>query len=301
MFIEDTSLIIATKERLHSLRRFFFSIDEYIDKFNEILIIDSSSKIVHKKIIDNFSEYKNLKIINSEASSSLQRNIGIKNFNKNNKFVMFCDDDIIFHSNSFFNMDQFINQFPDNAGYGFNLLEKKNLGYLEKLKKIDFLKNSGFYHNNPGIVCQNGWHTKISNAEKNHRAMWLSTQACIYNSKYINNKTSFDINLGKYSYLEDLFFSYDLGKKGRLDLIYNATYLHPDNINRTSMGFGVKEVLNRYKFVKKNNLNVLKFFITIFLKSFITFLQILVLRINLIPKFFGNLFGIILCIIKLKK
>ena len=301
MFIEETSLIIATKERLNSLKRFFFSINEYIDNFNEILIIDSSSNIVHKKIIDNFSKQKNFKIIHCKSSSSLQRNIGIQYFNKNNKFVMFCDDDIIFHNNSILNMDKFINQFPDNIGYGFNLLEKKNSGYLEKLKKINFFEKYGFYHKDPGVVCQNGWHTKISNVEKNHRAMWLSTQACIYNSKFINNKTSFDVNLGKYSYLEDLFFSYDLGKKGRLDIIYNSAYFHPDNINRTSINFGIKEVLNRYKFVKKNNLNIFKFFITIFLKLVITFLQILFLKINLVPKFSGNIVGIILCIIKPKK
>jgi len=301
MFIKSTSLIIPTKERIDSLNRLFSSIDKYINIFNEILIIDSSSKIIHKKIIDNFSKNKNLKVIKSEASSSIQRNIGILKFNKNNEFIMFCDDDIIFQKNSILNMDKFIKEFPNNIGYGFNLLEKNNLSYLEKLKKNTFLMKYGFYDKNPGIVCENGWHTKISNIDKNYKTMWLSTQACIYHSKYINSKISFDVNLGQYSYLEDLFFSYELGKKGRLDICCNSTYLHPNNINRISMNFGIKEVVNRYKFVKKNNLNILKFYITIFFKSFNTLLQILTFKINLIPKFFGNLIGIIACIIKRQK
>ena len=243
----------------------------------------------------------NLKVIKSESSSSLQRNVGIKTFNKNNEFIMFCDDDIIFQKNSILSMDEFIKVFPENIGYGFNLLEKKNLGYLEKLKKNMFLMKYGFYHKNPGIVCENGWHTKLSNIDKNCQTMWLSSQASIYRSRYIINQMSFDVNLGRYSYLEDLFFSYELGKKGRLGICCSSTYLHPNHIDRSSVNFGIKEVINRYKFVKKNNLNILKFYITIFLKSCSTLLQILTFKINLIPKFFGNLTGIILCIIKQKK
>ena len=301
MFIKSTSLIIPTRERLDSLNRFFSSINKYIDIFNEILIIDSSLDIIHKKIIDNFSKHKNLKVIKSEASSSIQRNIGIQRFNKNNEFIMFCDDDIIFQKNSILNMDKFIKEFPNNVGYGFNLFDKNNLGLFEKIKKSKFFMKYGFYHKDPGIVCENGWHTKISNIEKNCKTMWLTTQACIYRSNNISNKIYFNVNLGEYSYLEDLFFSFELSKKGSLGICYNSTYTHPDNINRTDIKFGIKEVVNRYKFVKKNSLNIFKFYITILFKSFYNLLQILTLKFYLIPKFFGNLIGIILCIIKEKK
>ena len=301
MFIEETSLIIATRERLNSLKSFFYSIKDYVNKFNEILIIDSSSNIIHKKIIDEFSKYKNLNVIKSEASSSIQRNIGIKRFNKNNKYIMFCDDDIILKENSILNIDKFINEYPDNVGYGLNLLENNRVKYMDKIKKNRFFMKYGFYNSNPGIVCENGWHTKLSNIDKNYEVMWLSTQACIYHSKYINNKIFFDVNLGKYSYLEDLFFSYELSKKGILSICHNSTYLHPNNIQRKSMSFGIKEVINRYKFVKKNNFNLLKFYITFFLKIFSTLVQILTFKINLIPKFIGNIIGIILCILKLQK
>ena len=300
MFIEKTSLIIATRERLYNLKRFFDSINEYINKFNEIIIIDSSSEQIHKKVIEEFSEYKNIFVIKSEASSSLQRNIGIKKFNKNNKYIMFCDDDIIFQKKSILNMNSFINEFPNNIGYGFNLLEKNKISQIDKIKKSTFFMKYGFYHKHPGIVCENGWHTKISNVDRNYKVMWLSTQACIYQSKFINN-LEFDISLGKYSYLEDLFLSYELSKRGILSISYNSTYLHPDNINRTSLNFGIIEVTNRYKFVKKNNLNFLKFYITFILKILSIMIQILTLKINLVPKFFGNIFGIILCITKEKK
>tara|TARA_A100001011_G_C14287815_1_gene834658 strand:- start:1590 stop:2495 length:906 start_codon:yes stop_codon:yes gene_type:complete len=301
MFIEQTSLIIITKDRLNSLKRLFKSIDNYIERFNEILIIDSSSIITHKNIINEYSKYKNINIIKSIPSSSIQRNVGINRFNKSNKYIMFCDDDIIFQANAILNTDKFINEYPNNVGYGLNLLEEKDLNYLDKLKRSSIFMKNGFYHKNPGIVCENGWHTKISNLDKNYKVMWLSTQVCIYNSKFIDNKTLFDVQLGKYSYLEDLFFSYELSKKGILSVCCDATYLHPDNIDRKNINFGIREVLNRYKFVKKNNLNLFKFYITFFLKIFNVLIQILKINFNLFPKFLGNIVGIILCIIKLGK
>ena len=47
------------------------------------------------------------------------------------------------------------------------------------------------------------------------------TQACIYKSKYVKKRKFFDESLGKYSYLEDLFFSYNLNKYGRFALAPN--------------------------------------------------------------------------------
>ena len=37
---------------------------------------------------------------------------------------MFCDDDILFHKNSF-KIYKFINKYPKYVGYGFNLIERE--------------------------------------------------------------------------------------------------------------------------------------------------------------------------------
>ena len=131
--------------------------------------------------------------------------------------------------------------------------------------------------------------------------MWLSTQTCIFRSNYIDEKTYFNLNLGNYSYLEDLFFSYEIGKKGKLSCCSKATYIHPNNIERISYKFGIKEIVNRYKFVKKNKLNLTKFYVTTFLKSLSNLTKIFSIKFNSLPKFLGNISGIILCIIKQKK
>jgi len=297
MFTNNTSLIIPTRERIDYLKRFFSSLSDSVDSFNEILIIDSSPDETHNKIINIFLNYKNLKVIKCEPSTSIQRNVGIKNCKKTNKFLMFCDDDIVFEKNSILNMNNFIIANPNNIGYGFNLIENNESSFLEKIKKNNFLEKNGYYNKNPGVVCENGWHTKICNVKKDSYTMWLSTQACIYRTDIIKDK-SFDSNLGKYSYLEDLFVSYELSRKGKLIICAESKYKHPNFVERKNFNFGVQEVVNRYKFVKKNNLNLIKFFITIIFKSMLSFLKILTGKFYFIPKFLGNCYGILLCILK---
>tara|TARA_Y100001970_G_C14075592_1_gene771834 strand:+ start:116 stop:1012 length:897 start_codon:yes stop_codon:yes gene_type:complete len=297
MFTNKTSLIIPTKERIDYLKRFFSSLGDLVYSFDEILIIDSSSDITHKKIINNFLNYNNIKVIKCEPSTSLQRNVGIKSYKKTNKFLMFCDDDIIFEKGSILSMNNFIISNPNNVGYGFNLIENEKKDFFEKIKKNNFFQKNGYYSQDPGIVCENGWHSKICNIQKDTNTMWLSTQACIYKADIIKNKL-FDIKLGKYSYLEDLFISHELSKKGKLIICAESRYKHPDFIERKDFNFGVQEVVNRYKFVKKFKLNISKFYITIFLKSSLTFFKIIIGRLSFVSKFLGNLYGIFLCILR---
>ena len=67
--------------------------------------------------IKKFSNFKNIKVFKSNPSISIQRNLGIKNYNKRNKFIMFCDDDILFEKNAIKNMDKFISQNPRSIGF----------------------------------------------------------------------------------------------------------------------------------------------------------------------------------------
>ncbi len=297
MFLGQTTLIVPTKDRSHKIDILLKTLDKKIIFFNEILIVDSSSENIHKKIINKTKTYNNIRVIKSNPSTSIQRNIGIKEYNKKNKFIMFCDDDIIFGENSINLMDQYIKNFPDYIGYGFNLIEKNHSGFLDTLKKNKIFTQNGIYDSQPGKVAQSGWHTKISNINKNIETTWLSTQACVYRSNFINEKIYFDTSLGIYSYLEDLFFSFELSKQGKLTVCADATYTHPNEIIRSDFKFGVKEMLNRFKFVKKNKLSIKKFYVTAFLKCISNLNRIFSIRSNSITKLFGNIIGIILCIL----
>ena len=298
MFLESTALIIPTKDRIDYLERLFKSINHVSIKFNEILIIDSSNNKIHESIKNKFINFKNLKVYKCKPSTSVQRNMGITNMNKNIKHVMFCDDDVIFENKAFENMNIFIKENPKYLGYGFNLINKEKEEFLQNLKKSTFLSSNGFYNSKPGIVCENGWHTKNSNMKINQITMWLSTQACIFKANEIRD-LKFEIDLGRYSYLEDLFFSYEVNKKGKMIVVSEAKYNHPDFIERKSIGFGIQEVVNRYKFVKKNKLNIKKFYITVIFKSLHNLSKTLLGNLKYFFNFVGNIYGILKCLLKL--
>ena len=88
-----------------------------------------------------------------------------------------------------------------------------------------------------------------------------------------------------------------LSKQGKLTVCADATYTHPNEIIRSDFKFGVKEMLNRFKFVKKNKLSIKKFYVTAFLKCISNLNRIFSIRSNSITKLFGNIIGIILCIL----
>ena len=99
-----------------------------------------------------------------------------------------------------------------------------------------------------GIVTASGWQTKAINLKKDLKVEWLPTQAVIYKINKINN-LKFDTAYGKYSYLEDLDFSYSLSRKGKLMICSCANYTSENTVNRDDYGFGVKrlKIVSFYK------------------------------------------------------
>mgnify|MGYP001365607372 CR=1 FL=1 len=297
MFLEYTSLIIPTKDRPNRLGKLFESMENFISYINEIIIVDSSNKENFEFTKKFISKFKNVKLLESVPSTSKQRNLGIENYNKKNKFIMFCDDDITFEKNSINIISEFIYSNKNYLGYGFNLIEDYKESFFDNLKKHKFLEQVGLYNSKPGVVCENGWHTKNCNLVKNLETSWLSTQACIYRTSVFKD-SKFDTTLGKYSYLEDLFFSYNVFKKGKLYICSKAKYNHKNSINRTNFSFGVQEVINRHKFVKMNNFNIKKFYLSMLIKTILSLINVFIGRIYYFPKFLGNFLGIFLCISK---
>ena len=94
---------------------------------------------------------------------------------------------------------------------------------------------------------------------------WIFTTICTYKFEDIKN-FNFDESFGEYSYLEDLDFSLNLKiNNKKIYISSEAKFLHPENIDRSSFKFGITEVVNRYKIVKKYKLSKNLFFSVFFL------------------------------------
>ena len=280
------SIIIPTKDRPYKVKRLLNQLYKNKFFFNEILVVDSSNADNKKKLIFIIKQADlNIKLINSRSSISLQRNKGLKNMKKNNRFFMLLDDDIIFEKSSFIEMKKFINKNEKlYIGYGFNLISKVNYGFLENIKRNKFIERLGIYNTKIGKIVPSGWQTKINNVRQNQEVEWLSTQAVIYKNK--KRKLYFDNFFKGYSYLEDLDYSYRMSSFGKLIVLKKAMYYHNNNIERKSFSFGQKEFINRYHFIKKNKIYTKYFFLGAFVKTFLNLSKLQLLRV------LGNISGL---------
>ena len=289
------SIIIPTKDRLNFLKNTLKNLDKNNFFFDEIIIVDSSLKKIRNYNL-NFLSFKikrKIKLIYSSSGTALQRNIGLKNINRKNEYVMFLDDDIIFEKRALNKMSVFLKSIPNfviGIGFNNNLEIKKN--FIEKIKKTKFIKKLKIYSDNPGIVTKSGWQTKITKVNFNRLTYWLSTQASIFNLKKIK-KINFDENLGIYSYLEDLDFSYKVSKLGKLIIYSKSFYITKNIVSRSNLSFGIKELLNRYIFVKNNKLSKKYFLIGSFILTLKNLAQIFFFDIKKFNRGLGNLISYI--------
>ena len=279
------SIIIPTKDRTKEIKSTINFLSNNVFFFNELIIIDSSKKNNDLKCYIKKFNFR-IKYYYSKPSISLQRNIGIKNLDKNNNFVMFLDDDIKFNKSALHKMKSFIdNNHRKYAGFGFNLITNDKI----KKNRNNFLNIFNIYSNKCGAVSQSGWHSLAFNLNRDTVVEWLSSQAVIYNHQKIKN-IFFDEFFKDYSYLEDLDFSYSLKNIGKLVIVANAQYQHKHDIDRSSFSFGKKEIINRGYIVKKHQLNFKLFLIASILKCISNLLSFNLMKIK---RAFGNIKAII--------
>jgi len=300
MFTKYTSLVIPTRNRFKFISKVLKQLFDLKISFNEIIVIDSSN-LNQKKLITDLKKKYNIRLLHSKPSSSLQRNIGIKNMNPKNKFVMFLDDDVVFFKNAFREMDALIKKNETHnlvAGFCFNQINNDQNSLFERFKSNNFIKKMNLYSDLPGQVTKSGWHTKILNVKKDIQANWVFTTASIYKTKMIKNKL-FTSSFGEYSYLEDLEFSLNVARLKKYYLLSSkAKFKHPINIDRSSFIFGKIEILNRYHIIKKYKLSKTHFFTNVFFRFMISLSKIVILNLNSFKRALGNIYGLILIIIK---
>jgi glycosyltransferase involved in cell wall biosynthesis len=304
MFTNYTSLIIPTRNRSSHLKNILSQLKSLKLKFKQIIVIDSSDSKYKKEVVKISKVFK-VKLYNSYASTSHQRNLGLDKAKKASKYIMFLDDDIIFFRNAFINMDFRINKADKNneqiSGFGFNTIQKTKPSFLEIIKHSKLSKYFNLYSDLPGKITNSGWHTKILNLKKDFSTDWLYTTASIYKHEHIKNHR-FILSFGSYSYLEDLDFCLNLKKERRkLIVVANARFSHPNFIARNSFDFGVTEIENRFSIVKRHNLKFNSFFVGGVIRSLISFFNVLRGDFNSINRFSGNIFGLLKCIFKFIK
>ncbi len=211
---EELAIIIPTKDRPEFVKRHLNSILNQECVIGRIIIVSSGLDI--SDLINSFKNNLNLEHYHSEPGQIKQRNLGISKLDSRTRLVATMDDDVVFHKNSINEMIKFWNAKDEViGGVGFNVVNQPSNNHNWLRGKL------GFSSEKIGKVFKSGFCTTIFNVSGDEKVEWLNGGATIWLQELLikNHHNEIDID---WAVMEDLIFSYPLGKKHPLYLCFNA-------------------------------------------------------------------------------
>ena len=247
-----TAYIVATKDRPGELRRLFDSLEAQAVFPGEVIIVDAGQERV-EALCRNARPFPVRYLRSLPPSAARQRNAGLSAVPPDICYVGFLDDDVVLNEGALAAMDAFWDSAAGEvAGAAFTMRNHPALAW-PSAKRTRFAERLGLYSRREGAVSPAGFQTMIGQPRTTTYVDWLPSGASVWR-KEIFTRFRFDEWYGGYSYLEDLDFSYRVGKAHRLAVVADAGYYHcPASGGRGSgFEFGVREVLHRIYFVRKH-------------------------------------------------
>lgn len=233
------AILIATKDRSNELRKLLESISRSTLLPNKIVIVYSGEDISF--LSPEFQSKLNIEIIYSPiASQSFQKSLGIKSLKTNYTWTLFMDDDLIVEKNS---LEILSSEYLNNPNYqsyvGFGLkvlnISARKLNLLEKI----FLKLFKLYSDKPGTITKSGHVQSYLLNTTEVEVSWLNGLS-VWNSKVLYEYPTEHTTI-PYSALEDVIFSYRVGKHGKL--------LFAPKVKMQTQKFEVTDILTTQRFI----------------------------------------------------
>ncbi len=247
------TFIVATRNRPAEIGRLFESLEAQTVPPVEVVVVDSGTRGWTD------AEYAAVRRVpvrvlrTDRPSAAGQRNLGLDAVPPGRELIGFVDDDAVLEPDALEAMGAFWrNAGPDVAGAAFNMTNHPAPG-LAGLKSGRISRALGLYGDRPGAVGRSGFQAMIGVVRRDTFVQWLPTGAVVWRAAALAGRR-FDEWFSRYSYLEDVDFSYPLGKRYRLAVVAAARYRHlpPPTDRATPFWFGTREVLNRAHFVRKH-------------------------------------------------
>jgi|688.fasta_scaffold72680_5 glycosyltransferase involved in cell wall biosynthesis len=243
----NLAIVITTRNRLNSIDSLLKSIERNTIHPNVISIVSSGQPV--DAVINRYK--KSLMIIHTHSAKPgqlFQRKMALEQVVSSNELIIFLDDYVILDANF---ISKCLNSFSelDDQIVGMGITVKNYAQLVPKFPLIrKFLHN---YSNKPGVVLKSGINMPYQNLLKFSNTEWLNGTS-IWRS-FIFDEFSHVQMTSKYSALEDLIFSYPIGKKFKLvtnsDLLveYGEREIHPKEYITRSISIN----LHRLYFVEQ--------------------------------------------------
>jgi len=285
--------VVATKDRPDDLRRLLESLRQQTVNIAEIVVVDASREPV-ESVVTALPELRMRYVRHWPPSAAAQRNAGIRACDPSATLIGFADDDTTFEPDSFAAMLRFWESAGEDVfGASFNILNYRLPGG-QSLKRSRISARLGLYPARLGGVAPSGWQSVTGQVSQTLFVEWLPSGAVVWRRDAMDNH-AFDEYFDTYSYVEDLDFSYSIGRKGRLAVIAEAGYSHfPSAGGRVSpRQFGRLEVRNRLYFVRKHGLSLPRCFLGIGIRLAMTLVTALLSwNRGMLARAIGNVEGL---------
>lgn len=246
------AFIIPTKDRPGELCRLLESLENQTARPDEVIVVDGSIEPV-RTVVENRRGLCCRYMRCLPPSATRQRNAGIREVRPDHDLVGILDDDSVLAPDACEVMLRFWDKAaPDVGGASFNLVNHPPI-FAAGLKQGRLSERMGFYSPRRGAVLRSGFQVMLVGFEEDAAVQWLPSGTSVWRREVFRT-SGFDEWYAGYSYLEDLDFSYEVGKSFRLFVVAKAKQFHyPSPRGRMDgYGFGQREVANRLYFVRKH-------------------------------------------------
>lgn len=287
------AFVVATKDRPAELARMWDSLCGQTRPPDEVVIVDASANGEMPPRLDPGPI--RLKRLRAEAASaSRQRNQGLAAVGPEADLIGFLDDDAVIETEGLERMMTYWSTASACVGGAAFVMRNHPTMAWTAAKRTPLAESAGLYSRRRGTVTAAGFQTMIGVPDGTEFADWLPSGACLWRRE-VFSRFRFDEWFRGYSYLEDLDFSYRVGKHYRLAVVADAGYFHYPAAEGRGNGyeFGVREVLNRVYFVRKNpELSLPKCYAALALRCLMSVTSgFRELRASYFMRAFGNVIG----------
>ncbi|MFA5974899.1 MAG: glycosyltransferase [Elusimicrobiota bacterium] len=245
------TFLIPTRNRREDLHRLFRSLAAQTRKPDHVIIIDGGEDHVQ----DFIQAYPNLPVSYLPVyppGLTRQRNAGLANVPKETTLVGFLDDDLELTPNTTEEMLRFWSHAePAIAGCSFHIVNNV------PTEATVFRRVFGLAGGRGGRILPSGFNTILFPVVQDTPVEWLCGGATVWRAEVFRDHR-YEERYRGHGHFDDLDFCLSLGKNCRFMMLSEARVIHHHHGFRKGkfMAFGISDVINRYRFVRKYRLSV---------------------------------------------
>lgn len=216
---EKISVIIITYNRLNSLIGVLDDLAKQTYFPSEVIIVDQTPNDSVKEALKQWNVILPIKyVFQKQPSSAIARNNGVKNSSKESEIVMFLDDDMRIDPKY---IEEIVKVFREFDAYGVGGYIKPSDRIMHRIIRPIFY---GDKYLGRVIIPTEG--EILRDLKETKENQWLSGGTMSY-KKVVFDKLNFDEKLKRWSYKDDMDFSYRVHKEfGKLYITPHAKIVH---------------------------------------------------------------------------